>query len=338
MKILKQLCQLFKGAEPLKVRKLIVHEAKWDPAHNCYVVGPPPRDPNDPVQRNIDDGDIPPNWHQCFYYDKRKNEVTGSVSWVRCRNLAGPGLKPSFCATHAAEYRSLHIVTEQEKREFKNDIGQYTYCKHGPCLQQLYAGQVYCQEHEYLVGTGTNHTLARLKPPAEYVKASEPVVSKELLTEEEECGCYGYCEKHFNGGIPRTQEQIEWDAITEDVDWDYCAKIGWGEIKYRRGRKTGPMQPQETVHFKLEMRGSRDEIDLFHAILKLCDSDYPLDPFRKMTANPEKCANCGGFIWKNAIVTPVDIKKAAKQAGINIKVRTYLPESTCKKKERVATA
>jgi len=306
MKILKQLWQIFKGEE--EPSGWIMQQAKWDPEKKLYIVGDmtSTRNVNDPTQRTIDDGPIPDGWHQCFYYYEIKNDVTGGVGWRRCHGLAGPGLKPSFCAMHKAQ--------EEQIVRYQSEEGQYTYCRWGSCFVKLFDGNEYCTEHR---------TMGDIK---------------DAWVDEEECGCYGYCEKHFNNGQPRSQEDIEWDAIKEDVDWNYCHKIGWGQIVYRKSRKSIPLQSQETVHFKLEMRGSRDEVDLFHAILALCDSDYPLDPFRKNTAIPEKCDNCGGYLWKNAIVTPVDIKKAAKQANITVKVRTYLPESSCKKKDRVATA
>jgi hypothetical protein len=334
MKILNQLWKAFKGADASPLH--IVQQTKWDPTRKLYIVGDlstpdGPPDPTNPANRTIDDGDIPFNWHQCFYYHEVLNvpdQPTHGYHYVRCRNLAGPGLKPSFCIVHAIQEAQLHKENEARKAAARANSQSLVeqnshYCKYGPCVVTVWGDRPYCSEHEAMLNTDK--------------KVINLPVSNPFL-EEEECGCYGYCEKHFNNGQPRTQEQIEWDAITEEVDWQYCQRIGWGHLSYRQNRKTIPMQAQETVHFKLELRGSRDEIDLFHAILNLCDSDYPLDPFRKNTAIPPKCTNCGGYVWKNAIVTPVDIKKAARQAGINVKVRTYLPESTCKKKDRAANA
>lgn len=325
MKILSQLWKAFKGAD-VNPSGWIVHQAKWDPKNKLYIVGDlsvpdGPPDPLDPRNRTIDSGDIPPNWHQCFYYHENlTNEVTGSHSWIRCRNLAGPGLKPSFCLLHAEQELRLHKKTEVIKKQpLVEDKFKWVYCKHGSCIERV-QGDDYCPEHEPLYVPGA-------------------VSNPNPFLEEEECGCYGYCEKHFNGGQERSQEDIDFEAIVEDVDWVYCQKIGWGQLRYRRNRKTIPMQQQETVHFKLELRGNRDDIDLFHAIVHLCDSDYPLDPFRKNTQHPELCTNCGGFVWTNAIVTAPDLKKAARQAGLKgIKIRTYMPESTCKKKDRAASA
>lgn len=316
MTILKKLWQTFKGEEQPKAAPWIVQQAKWDPARKLFVVGNlPETDVIEPRNLTVDSRPLPSGWHQCFYYYEDKNEVTGSFSWRRCRSLAGPGYKPSFCLLHTEEMLASHKATEKVKQQ-PMDNGRKYYCKHGPCIITIGKDEQYCKDHKSLYdNTGL----------------------KSLLSEDE-CGCYGYCENHFNKGVPRTQEQIEWDAITEDVDWDYCSKIGWGELRYRRNRKSIPVQAQENVHFKLELRGQRDSVDLFHAMLHLCDSDYPLDPFRKNTATPERCNNCGGYVWKNAIVTPVDIKKAARQAGITVKVRHYFPETTCKKKDRAASA
>jgi len=284
----------------------VMQEAKWDPTRKLYIVGPA----DTPKIPTVDEASAWPDWHQCLYYYETKNELpNGAVKYVRCRNLAGPGLKPVFCTLHAASEALLYSkpkVVDMPKTVITH------FCRHGACIERVSEGIEYCSQHAELHAT--------------------------VQDDVDSCGCYGYCERHFNNGKPRTQAEIEWDAIKEDVDWEYCGKIGWGELRYRRNRKSIPVQAQEDVHFKLELRGNRDEIDLFHAVIHLCDNDYPLDPFRKNTASPERCDNCGGFVWKNAIVTPVDIKKAAKQCGMTVKVKHYFPATTCKKKDRTAGA
>jgi hypothetical protein len=333
MKILKRFWQALKG-EDVKASEWIVHQAKWDAKRKLYIVGDlsvpsaPSLGLDHPSNRTVDQGDIPVGWHQCFYYEERKNPLpSGGSSWIRCRNLAGPGFKPSFCLLHSVQEAKLHEATERTKNiiDMPKPVS-YKFCRHGRCIVQIVANMGdYCTDHKHLYEPNGVAPLPNKNELA-------------LYADEDACGCYGYCERHFNSGRPRTPEQIEFDAIKEEVDWDYCSKIGWGELRYRRNRKSIPVQAQETVHFKLELRGNRDEIDLFHAIIHLCDNDYPLDPFRKNTAHPEQCKNCGGYVWSNAIVTPVDIKKAAKQAGMNVKVRFYFPASTCKKKDRTAEA
>lgn len=333
MKTLSLLWQIFREGVALSN---MTQETQWDPHKRVYVVGEPQRNVNDPTQRLVTDGDIPATWHQCYYFYESKDTVTRGNVYTRCLHLAGPGLKPTFCHLHAVQYKALHLIEEQEKRENAtvippvNPVPKFRYCRYGPCTVQLFDdhGDQYCEHHMALLGKQT--LVQAVKQTASDLAA--------LIKDEEECGCYGYCDKHFNDGKPRTQADIDWDNIIEDVDWSYVQKIGWGQLRYRSKRKEVPLQAQETVHFKLELRGNRDSIDLFHAMLHLCDTDYPLDPFRKNTATPEQCKNCGGYVWKNALVTPVDIKKAAKQAGITVKVRHYFPESTCKKKDRAASA
>jgi len=311
-------------------------QATYDPTRRIYIVGDPP-DPTNPANRTVDDGDIPPNWHQCFYYESEEvppsSKTEGGHKWIRCRNLAGPGPKPSFCLLHAAQEAALHarpiafgqgaaasiapvVVLEKNVKEFVEGH----YCRWGPCIVKLWGEDVYCEHHRNFVTTQLEKEK-RAKAPF------DPI---------EDCGCMGYCEVHLNQTPEDAAAELAFHEIVEDIDEAFCNKIGWGQLRYRRARKQ--MQQQETVHFKLELRGSRDEIDLFHAMLKLCDNDYPLDPFRKNTTVPAKCDNCGGYIWANAIVTASDIKKAGKQAGINVKVRTYLPASTCQRKERTASA
>lgn len=310
MKMLNQFLGIFKGDEA-RSPEWIVQQAKWDPANKLYIVGDiPSLEEDKPEFRTIDSGPIPFNWHQCFYYESVAHESGIGYKWVRCHNLAGPGMKPSFCILHSQKEPQLVINNGEIKTH---------YCKWGPCIRKLNEGAGdYCDLHSGLVSK-----------PVTIIRGIDPI---------EDCGCEGYCDKHFNQSPEDAAAEREWAAIPEDIDYDFCNKIGWGQLKYRRGRKVSTMQQQENVHFKLELRGSRDYIDLFHAMLHLCDTDYPLDPFRKNTAIPPKCTNCGGYIWQNAIVTAPDIKRAAKQAGITVKVRTYMPESTCKKKERVATA
>lgn len=323
MKILTQLWESFKAGkvEPSTMSML----AQWDAKRKLYVVGNPP-DPTNPATRTIDDGNIPANWHQCFYYASEEipaSRITeGGHKWIRCRNLAGPGFKPSFCTFHMEQETALYKArTEPVVPDVVVMQPVYRYCKWGDCIVRVFTGAEYCETHKELV--------AKFKTSDNGRAHVDPL---------EDCGCMGYCDIHLNQTAEDAAAEIEFANLPEDIDEDFGRKMTWGQLRYRRSRKTIPVQQQETLHFKLEMRGSRDEIDLFHAMLHLCDTDYPLDPFRKSTVIPAKCDNCGGYIWQNAIISPPDIKAAAKQANITVKIRTYLPESSCKKKPRSANA
>lgn len=84
------------------------------------------------------------------------------------------------------------------------------------------------------------------------------------------------------------------------------------------------------VHFRIHVTGSRNDIDVFHSMLHEVDGDYPLDPFRSYNAQLDVCKTCKGYVWPKCMITSDKIKKAAKQAGIQAKVKMWVEGLKCK--------
>lgn len=70
---------------------------------------------------------------------------------------------------------------------------------------------------------------------------------------------------------------------------------------------------------------SNDKEDVFHAIMKKFDGDYPIDPMRRKDATIKVCTECGGFEWlrPSAILNPSIMKRLATQIGLRLKVHKF---------------
>lgn len=158
------------------------------------------------------------------------------------------------------------------------------------------------------------------------------------------CGNYidnthTYCPQHSgNSGIldlarsaitvsDATGHSCEPETTDEGViDWAYQAKMARStSLRFRHYRKNYEM---ETVHYKIEIKGKRDDITMFHAILGEVDHDYPFRIDRPGTTVPG-CSKCHGYVWNKATVTPDEVKRAAKQVGVWVKFKHYLTETKC---------
>jgi hypothetical protein len=78
-------------------------------------------------------------------------------------------------------------------------------------------------------------------------------------------------------------------------------------------------------HILLRCKGHAAQIRLFHGILSLTDSDWPY----RLHTGSQICETCMGLVYQNPRITPEDIKSAAKQAGIHIKIKHFVPEKCC---------
>jgi hypothetical protein len=72
-------------------------------------------------------------------------------------------------------------------------------------------------------------------------------------------------------------------------------------------------------------------VRLFHQMCWEVDKDWPwVDSYNATLPQKLKvCGKCGGRIYKNPRLAPADIKAAAKQAGVKVKIRRYEPEWRC---------
>lgn len=79
-------------------------------------------------------------------------------------------------------------------------------------------------------------------------------------------------------------------------------------------------------HINIRLKGELAKKRLFLSILQMCDADFPF----KSLAGAQLCENCMGLVWQHPRLNPADIKAAARQAGINCKIRRFIPEKVCK--------
>ncbi len=84
------------------------------------------------------------------------------------------------------------------------------------------------------------------------------------------------------------------------------------------------------VHLTVEiLHGPMLSVPLMHHVLYRCDPDWPYcGPFGEQWRF-RVCAKCGGRIYRNPRLVPEDIKAAARQCGVKLKVRRYAPKGKC---------
>lgn len=296
--------------------KAVTQQTHYDAERKIYVVGDVPttwQPGSEKVMierytQTSPEDTIPEGFHKCFHYDTLQDAVTGQTSFKRCQVHIKP--VDNYCWSHR------HDVFKTNRT-----------CK--LCSTRLFTQSDYCEYHSR--GTSSTDSTHWAFEDGELIPHPEDELAQSApaaAVNEADCGCGGFCIEH-------AKPDPEFDAIVENITWTYVNQVGWGKLKPRQARKQYTM---ENVHFRIECRGSRDSVDLFHAILALCDNDYPLDPFRKNSAPPKECPDCKGHIWMRAVLMPADLKKAAKQAGIRIKVRDYITDTACAKKAKAAKA
>lgn len=80
-------------------------------------------------------------------------------------------------------------------------------------------------------------------------------------------------------------------------------------------------------HVLLRIKGSDDDVEKFHQIMKLCDNDwgYVGRPTVRI------CKRCCGMIWHAPRIAPSDFKVAARQAGgVKIKIKHFASVAGCR--------
>jgi hypothetical protein len=81
----------------------------------------------------------------------------------------------------------------------------------------------------------------------------------------------------------------------------------------------------ESVHIKLKLKGTPEQIVMFHALCKFRDGDWPFTR-REGTARTAvvSCPKCGGMSYRRPHISPADVKAAAKQAGLRkVKIQHF---------------
>lgn len=93
---------------------------------------------------------------------------------------------------------------------------------------------------------------------------------------------------------------------------------------------TSAQHTQGTFHIRFNLRGEESKIRTFHNILTRADSDYPFGKDRRYVTI-QFCPSCNAVCWSNPRLNPEDIKVAARQAGVRVKIKRFAPEDKCRK-------
>jgi hypothetical protein len=84
-----------------------------------------------------------------------------------------------------------------------------------------------------------------------------------------------------------------------------------------------------TIHLKIKLQGTHENLSRFHAMAKSIDRDWPLC-VKVDDALPSQCPKCHGYIYQQPLLTVEDLYLLAKQAQLHrIKVKRYQPEEIC---------
>jgi hypothetical protein len=84
------------------------------------------------------------------------------------------------------------------------------------------------------------------------------------------------------------------------------------------------------VHLKIDIVAGRDEdIEKFLFMCHHLDPDWPLWGQWDKAVKRRICTKCGGRLYQNPALGPQDIKAAARQCGVNVKIRQFAPCARC---------
>lgn len=133
--------------------------------------------------------------------------------------------------------------------------------------------------------------------------------------------------RHWNASTSKYEVLFD-DSAPKDPDDDEVEWIDWS--MYDNSFKQGKYSTVNTIHFKFRLKGTEGQKNVFHAMLKKADSDYPLDPDRKRTTPLRFCQKCHAWEWPRSVPDPDEVRRAAKQAGIKqIKIQRWINASKC---------
>lgn len=211
----------------------------------------------------------------------------------------------------------------------------------GRCVAHLNATQPYikegwhqCMSYNQIGNEKPNRCMVMVGPHSSFchthqpLKHNVPANSQSKICSYKNCMTYisvadKYCVKHDNFTYA---ESLTDDTDLDSIDEDLCKRIGSVVLKNRGYRKQYDM---DTIHYRLEVRGKRDDITMFHLICHAADHDYPFKPTKDTKTTVTGCEKCHGYVWKNCVLLPADVKRAAKQAGVYVKFKFYTTEIKC---------
>jgi hypothetical protein len=81
-------------------------------------------------------------------------------------------------------------------------------------------------------------------------------------------------------------------------------------------------------HIHIKLNGTTEAMKVFHAIMEKVDGAWPWGTY-KTGGTTRICKKCKGFLLSNPRFAPQDIKSAAEQAKVNVKIYVYSPQENC---------
>lgn len=88
-------------------------------------------------------------------------------------------------------------------------------------------------------------------------------------------------------------------------------------------------------HVRFSLQGEERAIEIFHNILTRADSDYPFGRRYGWVQQVRFCPQCNSIVWTNPRLNPEDVKVAARQAGVRVKIKHFAPQQKCSKDGKV---
>jgi hypothetical protein len=84
-------------------------------------------------------------------------------------------------------------------------------------------------------------------------------------------------------------------------------------------------------HVQVKVHGSEEKIKLFHAILKSIETDWAFwqNPTYTHNSRIHVCKKCKGIVVCSPRINAADIKSAAAQAGIGVRIYNFAKENKC---------
>lgn len=191
-------------------------------------------------------------------------------------------------------------------------------------------------EHWITIGTTTRRCTTRMQITSdrkycyEHEKLQHSIAHRCLYFDCKEFvdNTVTYCQRHCGGilGLAKQATTFPDLASGEDViDTQLAERLERSPLRYRHYRKLYSM---DTIHYKVEIKGTPMAVLLYHTIIGDLDHEYPFRPDRTGTTVPG-CEKCHGYVWERATLNPSEWVRLAKQCKVYVKTRHYCTGTRC---------
>lgn len=157
-----------------------------------------------------------------------------------------------------------------------------------------------------------------------------------IPTSQPKCECYRCteCRKWFQPGQHKQCEgKHGWlkipipepDRDSSDLEDEISVFAGFRSMLNRKDNK----DKMDRFHVILKPVGTPEDIRFFYFLLGKIDSDFkylPAEPAQQI----QICKRCQGFVWDKALMGPGELKRCAKQCGIEVKVQKWKKSHKCR--------